>query len=84
MKELYDMELEQAEALLRERGRDPADFSFEREFLEPDPDGGGMFTVQYAVLITHKPSGATMTPIGGIGMDWVGRFANKLDGGTFG
>ena len=83
MKELYDMEVEQAEGLLRERGRDPADFTFEREFLQPDFDGGGMFTVQYAVLITHKPSGRTMEPIGGIGMDWLGVFADKLDSGHF-
>lgn len=81
--ELYDMELEKAHALLTAKGRDPADFTFEREFLEPDPDGAGMFTVQYAVLITDTRSSRTMAPIGGIGMDWVGRFEEKLDAGHF-
>jgi hypothetical protein len=81
--ELYDMELEKARGMLRSRGRDPADFTFEQEFLEPDPDGGGMFTVHYAVLITDTRSGQTMAPIGGIGMDWVGSFAAELDDGHF-
>jgi hypothetical protein len=81
--ELYDMELAKARELLAVKGRDPADFTFEQEFLEPDPDGGGMFTVQYAVLITDTASGKTMAPIGGIGMDWVARFEAKLDAGHF-
>lgn len=81
--ELYDMELAKARELLVARGREPNDFTFEQEFLEPDPDGGGMFTVQYAVLITDTRSGKTMAPIGGIGMDWVGRFEAKLDSGHF-
>ena len=81
--ELYDMELEKARALLTANGRNPEDFTFEREFLEPDPDGGGMFTVQYAVVITNTRTGKEMTPIGGIGMDWVGRFESKLDAGHF-
>jgi hypothetical protein len=81
--ELYDMELAKAREVLIAKGRDPADFTFEQEFLEPDPDGGGMFTVQYAVLITDTRSGKTMAPIGGIGMDWVGRFEARLEDGHF-
>lgn len=81
--ELYDMELAKARALIAAKGRSADDFTFEQEFLEPDPDGGAMFTVQYAVVITDTRSGKTMSPIGGIGMDWVGRFETRLESGHF-
>lgn len=80
---MYDDELVKAHALLVASGRTPGDFGFEMEFLEPDPDGAGMFTVQYLVTIVHTKSEKGMRSIGGIGYDWVSHFKAELDEGYF-
>lgn len=80
---LYDMELEDAAKRLRDNGKSPDDFTFARTFLEPDPDGGGMFTVQYEVRIANVNTGKEMSAIGGIGWAWVDRFAEALAEGHF-
>jgi len=81
--ELYEMELGQARKSIAAAGRDPADFTYEMEYLEPDPDGGGMFTVRYVVTITHAKTGKSLDAVGGIGMDWPGLFAQALEDGHF-
>ncbi len=83
MPELYESELPDAKARIAATGRDPEDYTFEMEYLPPDPDGGGMFTVQYAVQITQAKSGKDRTLIGGIGMHWVDRFEELVKEGYF-
>ena len=80
---MYDDELAKAQQLLTASGREPADFSFEMEYMEPDPDGGGMFTVQYLVTILNTRTEKGLRSIGGIGSDWVGHFRKELDAGYF-
>lgn len=79
--ELYDMELDKAKAMLAAQGRLADDFTFERSFLPPDPDGAGMFTVQYEVTATNGKSGKAIGAIGGIGFDWVAVFEEALRDG---
>ena len=81
--ELYEMELADAKSRLARLGLDPAQFTFEMEFLPPDPDGGGMFTVHYQILVTNTSSGKTKMLIGGIGMGWVDRFEHLVKDGHF-
>ena len=81
--EMYDGELLEAQARLRAHGRDPDDYSFNRTFHPPDPDGGGMFTIMYEVEITNAKTGKSMSATGGIGFDWVGRFEDALKDGHF-
>ena len=80
---MYDDELAKAQQLVTASGRDLADFSFEMEYMEPDPDGGGMFTVQYLVTILNTKSEKGLRSMGGIGSDWVGHFREELDEGYF-
>jgi hypothetical protein len=80
---MYEDELAKAHEILRAAGRDPADFAFEMEYMEPDPDGAGMFTVQYVVRILNRGSGKRLRTLGGIGSDWLGHFQAELDGGHF-
>lgn len=81
--EIYEMELEKAIQRLEANGRDKDDFSFEMSYLPPDPDGGGMFTVQYQIVITDKKTSNSLLAIGGIGSDWVGYFEEALKEGHF-
>lgn len=81
--ELYESELSDAKARLAALGRDPALFAFEMEFLPPDPDGGGMFTVQYEVTAENTASGKRARFIGGIGMRWVDYFEDAVKDGAF-
>ena len=74
-------EIEEAKARITEHGADPAQYSFAVAYLPPDPDGAGMFTVQYEIAVTHKTK--TRTYIGGIGSRWVNAFANALKDGYF-
>jgi hypothetical protein len=53
------------------------------EYLPPDPDGGGMFTVQYLIEITETATGKTKSLIGGIGSHWVDRFEELVKEGHF-
>jgi hypothetical protein len=76
-------ELELAKQRLVANGRNPDDFSFDMSFMEPDPDGGGMFTVQYEIRILDKKTDKGLLAIGGIGSDWVGYFEEALKEGFF-
>lgn len=80
---MYEDELAKAHELLVASGRTPEDFAFEMEFMEPDPDGAGMFTVQYLVTIVNTRTEKGLRSIGGIGRDWVGDFKAQLDEGYF-
>jgi hypothetical protein len=81
--ELFEMELEDARKRVQASGRNPDDFEFKVEFLPPDPDGGGMFTVRYEVTAVSKNTGKNLEAIGGIGLDWVGYFDEALREGHF-
>lgn len=80
---MYDDELVKAHDMLIAMGRTPGDFGIEMEFMEPDPDGAGMFTVQYLVTILHAKSGKGLRSVGGIGNDWVAHFKAELEEGYF-
>jgi hypothetical protein len=81
--ELWDMELEDARRRIAAAGKRPEDFAFDRTFLPPDPDGAGMFTVQYEVRATYAPTDSCLRAIGGIGMGWVDYFEEALKDGYF-
>lgn len=81
--EQYESELADALKRLAEMGRDKDEFLFEMAFLPPDPDGAGMFTVEYEVKITHQSTLKSLTETGGIGWKWVDRFEDELGKGYF-
>ena len=81
--ELYQTELADARSRIAASGRATEHFTFEMEYLPPDPDGGGMFTVQYLIEITETATGKTKNLIGGIGMHWVDRFEELMKEGYF-
>jgi len=81
--ELYQMELEKARQHINAAGKSNDDFQFKMDYQEPDPDGGGMFTVRYDIVITYTKTGKTLKAIGGIGLDWVGYFDDALQSGHF-
>jgi len=81
--EMYESELQQAVRRITARGRDQNDFSFKMEYLPPDPDGGGMFTVRYEIAIRHQKTSKSLTLVGGIGLDWVRAFDEALEKGRF-
>lgn len=83
MKPLHEQEIEAAKDKVSASGRDPAAFDFAVAFMEPDPDGGGMFTVRNEVTVTNGASGRSEGYIGGIGLDWVSAFEEDLGGGAF-
>jgi len=80
--ETHEREIEQARARLTELGRNADDFTFDVDFLPPDPDGGGMFTIQYEVTITNRKTSKALAAMGGIGWDWLGEFEQALQGGA--
>ena len=84
MKPLHEKEIDQAKESIAASGRDPDAFTFDVSFMEPDPDGGGMFTVRYEVTVTNTETGKSEGYIGGIGLDWVGAFEADLGEGAFG
>ena len=84
MQPLHEREIEDAKKKLAVLGRNLADFSFDVEFMEPDPDGGGMYTVRYAVAVANSATMRTASYIGGIGMDWVDAFEEAVKAGEFG
>ena len=81
--DLYEIELLEAKARLRTDGYNPDHFTFDMEYLPPDPDGGGMFTVQYEVRVANSATGREKAFIGGIGLHWVDRFEHALKNGQF-
>ena len=84
MKPLHQKEIEEAQQIIAESGREPGDFTFEVAFMEPDPDGGGMYTVRYEVTVTNSANGKESGYIGGIGLDWLGALKEDLGEGLFG
>lgn len=83
MKPLHEKEIDEARQKLAESGRNPDDFSFDVKFMEPDPDGGGMFTVRYEITVSRTGQGTSAEYIGGIGLDWLAVFEDDLGGGAF-
>ncbi len=83
MKPMHEQELEEAKERIAAAHRDVSTYAFDLAFLEPDPDGGGMFTLRYEVTVTNNESGKTVGYIGGIGLDWVAAFEEDLGGGAF-
>jgi len=79
--ELYEAELEAARRRIAELGRNPDDFSFSMSLLPPDPDAGGMYTVQYEVEIRNQITAKSMSATGGIGWDWVSAAAGAIKEG---
>lgn len=80
---MVEDELVKANAELTASGRTPGDFGFEVEFMEPDPDGAGMFTVTYLVTNVNVVTKKGLGSIGGIGYDWVAEFKANLEEGYF-
>lgn len=76
--ELYEIEQADAVTRLSEIGKSTGDFLFDRAYLPPEPDGGGMFTVQYEVMITNRITSKSLEVIGGIGWKWVDQFEDAL------
>ncbi len=81
--EQYQAELAAALRRLAGLGRDPADFDFAMAFIPPEPDGAGMFTVEYEVTITRTGTSRSLTETGGIGWKWVDRFEAAVNAGYF-
>jgi hypothetical protein len=81
--ELYEAELLEAARRLTASGRDQHEFSFQRSFLPPDPDGAGMFTVQYEVTVLRMTTSKSLKAVGGIGLRWVDHFEGALNDGYF-
>jgi hypothetical protein len=79
--ELYEMELMEAARRLVANGRNSNDFVFNRSYLPPDPDGAGMFTVQYEVTISNLRTSKSIVVIGGIGLQWVDQLVGALKAG---
>ena len=80
---MYERELKTAQEKIVAAGKSPDDFSFDMVYQEPEPDGGGMFTVRYDVTVTYIPTGRMFGSTGGIGLKWVEDFADALDDGHF-
>ncbi len=83
MRPLHELEIEEAQERIVAAERDASDFAFETAFMEPDPDGGGMFTVRYEVTVSRESTGKSAGYIGGIGLDWVSAFEADLADGEF-
>jgi hypothetical protein len=81
--ELYEIELKKAVDRLRVDGRREDEFSFQMAYLPPDTDGGAMYTVRYEIVIINRKTSISLIAVGGIGLDWVGYFAEALEGGHF-
>jgi hypothetical protein len=79
MTPLHLQEIEEAKERVVTAHRDVSDVAF----MEPDPDGGGMFTVRYEVTVTNTSTDNTACYIGGIGLDWVSAFDEDLREGAF-
>ena len=83
MKPLHEQEIDDARQKLAESGRNADDFAFDVQFMEPDPDGGGMYTVRYEIAATNGATGKTGGYMGGIGLDWVSAFEEELNDGGY-
>jgi len=77
----YEAELAVARRRIAELGRDSDDFSFSMSLLPPDPDAGGMYTVQYEVEVRNRATAKSMSATGGIGWDWVSAATGAIEEG---
>ncbi len=83
MTPLHEQEIEDARDKVTASGRNADDFAFDVAFLEPDPDGGGMYTVRYEITATNGTTGKSGGYMGGIGLEWVSVFEEELAQGGF-
>jgi len=83
MKPLHEQELDDARQKLAVNGRAAEDFTFDVSFMEPDPDGAGMYTVRYEVSVSNGATGKSGTYFGGIGSRWVDAFEEDLKDGQY-
>jgi hypothetical protein len=83
MNPLHEQEIEEAKERIVAAHRVASDFAFNVSFMEPDPDGGGMFTVRYEITVTNSATDKSAGYIGGIGLDWVSAFEEDLGEGAF-
>ena len=81
--ELFEIEIGNAAKRVKDSGRAPESFEFSVKHLQPDPDGGGMFTARYEVTCTNIKTGKSLVLLGGIGLAWVDDFAEDLAQGYF-
>jgi len=77
----YEAELAAARRRIAELGRNPDEFSFSMSPLPPDPDGGGMYTVEYEVGVQNNTTAKSMSATGGIGWDWVSAVTGAIEKG---
>ncbi len=83
MTPLHEQEIEEAKERIVAARREVSDYAFEVDFMEPDPDGGGMFTVRYEVTVSNSATDKSAGYICGIGLDWVAAFEQDLSDGAF-
>lgn len=81
--ELYEIEHADAVRKISDHGKNVEEFLFDMSYLAPDPDGAGMFTVQYEVTITNRVTSKSLTLLGGIGSKWPDDFEYALQAGYF-
>lgn len=79
--EQYQVERAQAIQSMVAMGKDPNEFSFDMSYIPPDPDGAGMFTLMYEIIITHLTTHKSIKLIGGIGWQWVDHLMTALQEG---
>ena len=80
----YEKEVDDARRRLAELGCNPEDFTFSMSMLPPDPDGGGMYTVEYEIEIRNETTSRTLTVTGGIGWHWVDELVRAVLEGRLG
>lgn len=81
--DMYEGELAEALGKIDARGLSREDFAFAMDYLPPDPDGAGMFTVAYEIAIRNLKTDKAIKLLGGIGYHWVARFDEALADGDF-
>ncbi|RYG30574.1 MAG: hypothetical protein EON93_14555 [Burkholderiales bacterium] len=84
MTPLHEQEIEDAREKVTASGGNADDFRFDVAFMEPDPDGGGMYTVRYEITATNGATGKSGGYMGGIGLEWVSVFEEELAEGKYG
>lgn len=83
MQALHEQELAEARKRIAAQGFEPSDFTLDLQFMEPDPDGAGMFTVRHEITATAARTGKAAGYIGGIGTHWLDAFEQDLKDGAF-
>jgi hypothetical protein len=81
LKLLGQDEIDDARALMREQGFDPADFEI---LQQADPLAAGVSPVTGTVTIVRRSSGSSRTYEAGHGTSWLASFDLDLKSGLFG